>query len=223
MVGDSNDMAARLRAILPAGWFGEPGATPVLSSLLLGVGTAFSSFWSLLQSVIAQARIITAYGTFLDMISADFFGAGLVRFPDELDDAFRTRILQAILRPRTTRAAVALALLQLTGKSPIIFEPANTADTGGYSIGGIGYGAGEAGGGGGGGGWGSLELPFQFFITVFRPSGGGIAEIAGYGSGGVPVYGSLSMETVGLSDSVIAASIPPLLPAATTAWMRLAG
>jgi hypothetical protein len=223
MIGDSNDMAGRLRTILPAGWFGEADATPILTSLLLGLGTGFSSFWLLLQSVIAQTRIRTAYGNFLDMISADFFDAGLVRLPDEQDDAFRTRILEAILRPRATRAAVTLALTQLTGHSPIIFEPANTADTGGYSVGGIGYGAGEAGGGGGGGGWGSLALPFQFFITVFRSSGGGISEIAGYGSGGVPVYGSLSMETAGLPDRAIIAAVPPLLPAATTAWMRLAG
>ena len=223
MIGDTNDMAGRLRAILPAGWFGEADDTPVLTSLLLGIGTAFSSFWSLLQSVITQTRIITASGGFLDMISADFFGAGLVRLPDEQDDAFRTRILEGILRPRGTRAALTLGMLQLTGNNPVIFEPANTSDTGGYSIGGIGYGAGAAGGGGGGGGWGSLALPFQFFITVFRPSGGGIAELAGYGSGGIPVYGSLSMETVGLPDSVIVASIPPLLPTATTAWMRLSG
>ena len=214
MTGDSNDMAARLRSMLPAGWFGEADATPVLGALLLGLGTAFSAFWSLLQAVIAQARIATASGGFLDLISADFFGAGLVRLPDEQDGAFRVRIQDGVLRPRGTRAAIILAMQQLTGKSPIVFEPANTADTGGYSIGGVGYCV--------GGGWGSLGLPYQFFLTVLRPSGGGIAEIAGYGSAGIPVYGSLSMETAGVPDSMIIASVPPLLPAATTAWMRLA-
>ena len=215
MTGDTNDMAGRLRSMLPSGWFGEGDPTAVLGALLLGLGAAFSAFWTLLQAVIAQARIATASGSFLDLISADFFGAGLVRLPDEQDIAFQTRIRDGLLRPHGTRAATILALQQLTGKSPIVFEPANTADTGGYSIGGLGYGA--------GGGWGSLMLPYQLFLTVFRPSGGGIADLAGYSSGGIPVYGSLNMESAGLPDDMIIASVPPLLPRATTAWMRLTG
>jgi hypothetical protein len=206
-------MAGRIRAILPNGWFGEADTTPVLGSLLQSIGTAFSSFWSLLQSVILQTRIATASGSFLDLIGADFFGSAMVRFPDEQDGEYRIRLMDGILRPRATRDALSLALLQLTGRSPVIFEPARTTDTGGYTIGGIGYGQ--------GGGWGNLALPFQFFVTIFRPSGGGIAELAGYGTGGVPVYGSLSMELASLPDSAIVASVPPLLPAATTAWMRL--
>jgi hypothetical protein len=213
MLGDTGDMAGRLRAILPNGWFGEADTTPVLDSVLQSIGTAFSSFWSLLQSVILQARIATASGNFLDLIGADFFGGTMVRLPDEQDAGYRVRLTDAILRPRATREALSLALLQLTGRSPVIFEPARTADTGGYTIGGVGYGQ--------GGGWGNLSLPFQFFLTVFRPSGGGIAELAGYGTGGFPVYGSLIMESASLPDSVIVASVPPLLPAATTAWMRL--
>ena len=215
MTGDPQDMAGRIRATLPAGWFGEADTTPILSAVLLGLGTAFSSFWALLQTVIAQARIATAYATFLDMIGLDFFGSLMIRRSAELDSHYRQRIQEELLRPRGTREAIVLALTQLTGRSPIIFEPANTADTGGYTTGGLGYGV--------GGGWGSLALPFQFFLTVFRPSGGGIAELAGYGSGGIPVYGSLNMEVMGVPDSVIDASVPPLLPAATTAWMRLAG
>ncbi len=214
MMGDADDMAGRLRAILPNGWFGEAAATPVLGALLLSLGTAFSSFWALLQSVVQQVRIGTAAGRFLDLISVDFFGSNLVRLLDEQDASFRVRIQDELLRPRGTREAVSLAMQQLTGKSPVIFEPARTSDTGGYSIGGVGYGE--------SGGWGNLELPFQFFMTIFRPSGGGIAELAGYGTGGVPVYGSLSMEAASLPDSAIIASVPPLLPAATIAWMRLA-
>ncbi len=214
MLGDADDMAGRLRAILPAGWFGEAASTPVLGSLLLSVGNAFASFWSLLQSVILQVRISTASGSFLDMISTDFYGSSMVRLLDEQDGAFRVRLVNGLLRPRGTREALSLALLQLTGKSPVIFEPARTSDTGGYSIGGIGYGQ--------GGGWGNLSLPFQFFITIYRPSGGGIAELAGYGTGGIPVYGSLTMEPASLPDSAIVASVPPLLPVATIAWMRLA-
>jgi hypothetical protein len=211
MIGDAGDMARRLLAMLPAGWFGD--TAPVLASLLQGLGTSFAGFWTLLQSVTAQSRIRTATGTFLDLISADFFGAGLVRFADEQDDAFRARIMDGLLRPRATRAALTLALQELTGRPPVIFEPGRTSDTGGYTIGGVGYGA--------GGGWGCLGLPYQVFVTAFRPSGGGIAEFAGYGTGGVPVYGSLTMENDPVSDAVIQTAIPGLLPAATTAWMRI--
>jgi hypothetical protein len=211
MKGDADDMASRLLAILPAGWFGD--TAPTLQALLAGLGTAFAAFWSLLQTVIAQARIATASGIFLDMISTDYFGCSLLRFAGESDNAFRGRITEALLRPRATRAALALALLQLTGRPPAIFEPARTSDTGGYGAGGVGYGA--------GGGWGNLALPFQFFLTAYRPSGGGIAELAGYSAAGIPVYGSLAMEVAGVPDSVIQEAVLPLLPAASTAWMRI--
>ncbi len=204
-------MARRLLAMLPAGWFGD--VTPVLAALLQGLGTAFANFWTLLQAVISQTRIRTATGLFLDLISADFFGNLMLRFSDETDSAFQTRVLQSLLRPRATRAALTTSLLQLTGHAPVIFEPARTSDTGGYTIGGLRYGA--------GGGWGSLLLPYQFFITVFRPSGGGIAEFAGYGTGGIPVYGNLSMEVTAVTDSFIQGAVPPMLPAGTIAWMRL--
>jgi hypothetical protein len=211
MIGDVADMARRLLAMLPAGWFGD--TTPVLGALLQGLGSAFSNFWTLLQAVILQTRIRTATGLFLDLISTDFFGGSLLRLSGEADAAFQARILQALLRPRGTRLALSTALLQLTGHLPVIFEPARTSDTGGYTVGGLGYGL--------GGGWGSLALPYQFFITVFRPSGGGIAQIAGYGTGGIPVYGNLSMEQAGVTDSFIQDAVPPMLPAGTTAWMRL--
>jgi len=211
MTGDAGDMARRLRAVLPAGWFGE--TTPVLDGLLQGMGAGFAATWSLLQAVITQTRIATATNTFLDTISEDYFGADLVRFAGEQDAAFRTRILADLLRPRGTRAAVVLALTQLTGRAPAIFEPARTSDTGGYTVGGAGYGA--------GGGWGSLLLPYQFFLTAYRPRGGGIALFAGYGTGGIPAYGNLAMEREGIPDRVIQAAVPPLLPASTTCWMRI--
>jgi hypothetical protein len=211
MIGDTDDMQRRLRAMLPAGWFGDD--TPVLDQLLQSLGAGFSAFWTLLQDVTAQSRIATAWGGFLDLIAADFFGAALVRFPDEQDDAFRSRIRETLLRPLGTRAAITSALVALTGQTPIIFEPARTSDTGGYTVGGIGFGM--------AGGWGSLILPFQFFITVVRPRGAGIANLAGYGSGGVPAYGNLALQETGISDSIIQAAVPPLLPVSTLAWMKI--
>jgi hypothetical protein len=213
MIGDSNDMAARMRAVLPARWFGD--AAPLLQALLVGLGTGWSAIYSLIETVRAQTRIATASGGFLDLISNDFFGLALPRRPDETDAAFQARIDEALLRPRATRAALLLALTELTGRAPIVFEPARTSDTGGYRIGGVGYGA--------GGGWGSLALPYQVFVTAFRPPGGGIALLAGYGTGGVPGYGDLSMVTTIVTDADIQSEVVQVLPAATIAWMNIAG
>ncbi len=114
-----------------------------------------------------------------------------------------------------TRSALVTALAELTGADPIIFEPARTSDTGGYRVGGVAYGV--------SGGWGNLALPYQLFITIARPVGGGIAQLAGYGTGGIPVYGSVSWETANISDAELFAAVPPLLPAGTIAWCRLSG
>jgi hypothetical protein len=211
MLGDPADMAKRLRAIIPFGWFSDTATT--LQGLLESVGTAWSLAYGLIQFVIQQARILTATGSFLDAISTDFFATKLQRRTLENDGGFLTRIEDELLRPRGTRASINLALTQLTGNAPVIFEPRLTSDTGGYSSGGIGYSI--------AGGWGSFSLPFQFFITAFRPRGGGIAQLAGYGTGGVPTYGSLGMVQAQVSDTQIFASIPPLLPAATIAWARI--
>jgi len=211
MIGDPANMANRIRALLPNGWFADDAV--VLNGLLQGVGAAWTCIYGLVQFVILQARISTASGTFLDMISVDFFGTFLPRLGLEQDDAFLVRIKNELLRPRGTRTALATALEQLTGRAPIIFEPALTSDTGGYSLGGIGYTV--------AGGWGNLALPFQMFVTAYRPHGSGIAYFAGYGTGGIPVYGNLSMEPPQILDSDILSLIRKVLPAATIAWTRI--
>jgi hypothetical protein len=212
MVGAIQDMARRLLALLPRNWFAD--VPPILNAVLAGFGAAMAAVYELIQFVVQQSRIRTAVGMFLDSASDDFFGVALSRMPGEGDPAFRVRICHELLRGRATRAAVTLGLTQLTGRLPVVFEPARSTDTGGYSVGGAGYGQ--------AGGWGNLSLPYQVFLTIYRPRGGGIAYIAGYGEGGIPVYGSLSMETTGISDAQIYAAVPPLLPAGTVAWCRLA-
>ena len=211
MIGDSADMGARIRAILPAAWFGDD--TPVLGALLQGIGSCWSFIYGLIEYVVAQARISTAQGEFLDLISADFFGSQLPRLGLEQDASYLTRIKNELLRPRATRASLVLALTQLTGRTPAIFEPGLASDTGGYCLGGVGYGV--------AGGCGNLELPFQVFVTAYRPPASGIALLAGYGSGGVPVYGSLGMEPAQILDANIYAEVAAVLPAATIAWTRI--
>jgi hypothetical protein len=134
----------------------------------------------------------------------------LQRWPNEADAAYLTRIQQEMLRPRGTRAAVILALSELTGRVPSIFEPALTSDTGGYTLGGVGYGA--------AGGYGSLMLPFQAFITAFRPVGCGIAQIAGYDTGGYLAYGNLPALQI---DSQIFATVEATTPIGTITWTRI--
>jgi hypothetical protein len=204
-------MARRVRALLPQGWFADDA--PVLAGLLTGIGAAWSYVYALIQFVISQARIRSATSSFLDLISVDYFGSVLPRFGGEDDTLYRARIGNELLRPRGTRAALSVALRQLTGRSPTIFEPALTSDTGGYGLGGVGYGV--------AGGWGNLALPFQFFVTAYRPRGSGIALLAGYGSGGIPVYGDLSMEPAQILDADIIDAVPRLTPVATIAWMRI--
>jgi hypothetical protein len=211
MIGDISDMAARLRSLVPEGWFADDAV--VLGGLLDGLGAAWACIYALIQFVVQQARISTASGIFLDMISVDFFGNSLPRLPLEQDSAYVRRIKNELLRPRGTRSAVSTALQQLTGRAPVIFEPALTSDTGGYTLGGVGYGV--------AGGWGNLSLPFQMFITAYRPQGSGIAQLAGYGTGGIPVYGDPDMEATPIADASIVSGIPRLLPAATVAWVRL--
>ena len=211
MTGDADDMLSRLRAVLPPRWFGD--TTPVLDSLLTGLATGWAILYSLLQMVVAQARIATASGSFLDMISTDFFGALLPRRPTELDDPFRLRIQQELFRERGTRAGLETILTELTGRAPVIFEPARSGDTGGYSTGGLGYGV--------AGGWGSLALPFQVFVTAFRPHGAGIAAVGGYSTGGPREYASLSMVPTPVSDADIYAAAASVMPAATICWTAI--
>ena len=89
---------------------------------------------------------------------------------------------------------------------------------------------GRAGGGlgyGSAGGWGSLNLPFQCFITAYRPIGQGISSVSGWNahSGGYRVgaieYASLDMVQGQVTDSDIYAAVANVLPVATTGWTRI--
>jgi hypothetical protein len=219
MVGDVPDFVRRMLAVLPNGWFGGPATPPqqptYLQALLAGFGTAWSAIYALITDLKLLARLATVYGPFLDMASVDFFGPSLPRRPQETDTEFRVRLQQALLRQRGTRSALVIALEELTGNTPSIFEPARPDDTGGYASGGVGYSA--------AGGWGNLDLPYQSFVMVERPSAGGIANFAGYGTGGYSYYGNLDMITIPVTDSDIFATVSAILPAGYIAWTSIRG
>ena len=211
MTGDTPDMVSRIKTVLPTRWF--PDQTPILDTVLTGLATAWSALYALLAAVQLQSRIATATGQFLDGASADFFANRLPRRLTESDTAFRQRILQQLAREHATRAAVTAILTDLTGKAPAIFEPARVSDAGGYGTPAFAYGAAGA--------WGSLQLPFQIFVTATRAQGVGIASIAGYGTPGPLARASLVAATGQVTDADIYAAIASVMPTATRAWTRI--
>jgi hypothetical protein len=217
MTGDTNDMLSRLKSVLPARWFAD--VTPVLDAVLTGLATSWSGLYALLTNVAGQARIATATGIFLDIVSTDYFGPALPRRVGEADAAFSTRIRANLVSPRATRAGVSLALTNLTGRAPDIFEPMNAADTGGYNTNTLGYGV--------AGGYGSRNLAFQFFMTAYRPNATPVSNAGfyntgpgGYGTG--PMFYVNSGDVPGaISDADIYAAAAGALPAASIAWMNI--
>ena len=222
MIGDQSDFENRLRSVLPQSWF--PDDAPILCRLLSGLGATWSLIYTQLQYVRSQARIHSASDVWLDLISWDFFGHRLRRRPAENDDSLRSRIMLEMFRERATRLAIESVLQDLTGRAPLIFEPARTSDTGGYASlvgrgGGIAYNT--------VGGWGNLSLPFQCFVTAYRPIDGGIGQVIGWGgfSGGYGVgtieYGSLNMIQAQVTDADIYCALVGVLPAAAIGWIRI--
>ncbi len=226
--GNATDFSARLRSVLPDGWFPQAGqnASPTLDALLAGLSSSWEWLYGLLSYAARQTRIATATDVFLDMIALDYFGTGLPRRTNEADVGYRVRIGKEMLRPRNTRAALTAALVNLTGRVPTIFEPERATDTGGYGTPGMTAGTGL--GYGVAGRYGSLALPYQAFVNAYRPTGAGIANLPGYRSqAGAYGVGSLSYASLAQSggqvtDAEIYATIANTMPGATIAWTAIA-
>jgi hypothetical protein len=217
MTGDQNDMLARLKAVLPP-WFGNL-ATPVLDAVLSGFASVAASVYTLLAFTKAQTRIRAASDGFLDLIALDFFGRRVQRFTGETDSAFQARILREILRPRATLAALRQMLVDLTGRVPVILEPARPANAGGYGIG-AGYAVAGA--------YASLSYPAQVFVVAYRPAnGGGIPNVDGYGGSlggygaGAIEYGALPQISGVATDAAIYAAIDSVTPTGVTSWVQI--
>jgi hypothetical protein len=221
MTGDADDMRARLVALMPLRWFSD--TMPMVSAVLSGLSDGWAWLHGMLGYVGRQTRIATATDGFLDLISSDFLGAALPRRFGETDTAFRARIQRELLRARATRPALVAELTNLTGRAPVVFEPARPADTGAWGRA-LGYNA--------AGGWGSLALPFQVFVTAFRPLGTGVPFVGGWGhlpaspggggwNTGAMEYASLAMVQSQVTDADIDSAIATTVPVAVTAWTRI--
>lgn len=215
--GDQNDVFSRIKATLPP-WFGS--TTPILDAVTQGLAWAGSFIYSLYAYAKLQTRIKTATDGWLDMIAADFFGTTLLRAANQTDTSYRARILINIIRERATRNAIVRVLTDLTGRAPAIFEPLRPADTGAYSVPNSGYSS--------AGGYGSTLIPFQAFITAYRPLASGVPYVAGYGTSpagyGIASRGdyvSILSVTGAVADADLYAAIDSVKPAATTLWTRI--
>jgi hypothetical protein len=215
--GDQNDQQNRLLSIIPP-WFGD--SFPLLSAILNAFAGVQAFLYDLITFARMQTRIATASGGWLDLIAYDFFGAGLVRGINQSDASFRNAILINLFRERGTRNAIVKVVTDLTGTAPIIFEPSRIQDTGGYGAPVMGYGV--------AGRYGSFALPYQAFITAFRPANSGIPNVAGYG---IPTgayrtpsraeYASLDMISGQVADADIFAAIDAVKPVGTIMWVRI--
>ena len=159
--GDQADQVQRLKSVLPP-WFGA--TFPLLGALLQGVAAVHAFLYSLIAFAALQTRIRTATGGWLDLIATDFFGLTLSRAPGQADAAFLNLIIINLFRERATRPAADRVLYDLTNRHSEIFEPGRPQDTGGYGMPCTGYGL--------AGRYGSALLPFQAFITAYRPLAG---------------------------------------------------
>ncbi len=216
MVGDTSDILSRLKTVLPGRWFSD--TAPVLDALLTGLASVWSSLYGLLGEVQAQTRIASAKGIFLDIASADYLGGSLPRRPGENDQGYSVRIRNNLVAPRATRAGVVEILTGLTGRVPVIFEPLNASDTGGYNVN-LGYNV--------AGGYGSVNLPYQFFVTAYRPNDTPISNAGGYstGPGGyndAPMFYAAADEFLGtVSDAEIYAAVAAVIPTSSIAWTQI--
>lgn len=227
MQGDLSDIVFRLWSALPKGWFTAQG--PNLTAILTALATPWVWLYNLLDYVQAQTRVATATDIWLDIASQDYLGQTCLRNPSESDNAYRSRIKSALLCGAATRNAISNRIEQLTGTAPIIFEPAKPSDTGAYGTlhaasanlapSGLAYGL--------AGGWGSMEMPYQFFMTVTRTIASDAANITGYGSSGggygvgCAAYLDLTEIQGQLTDQYIQSAICSLLPVNGIAWIRI--
>ncbi len=216
-VGSANDIAGRVRQLLP-GWFAD--SNPTANALLDGAAGALAFVYDRYSYAAAQTRILTANGIWLDLIAQDFYAVALQRGPNQDDDSFRANILANLFRPRATRQGIGDVLLTLTGNPPAIVEPFSPGDTGVYGVGYAGYGA--------AGTYGSQAIPAQAFVTAYRPVQYGIAQVAGYGAVaagyGVPSeaeYASLALVSSIVTDADIYAAIDAAKAAGTNIWVRI--
>lgn len=222
MIGDQDDLFSRIERNLPP-WFGKSLAdAPQVGAQISGFAAAMAWLYGLLAYAALQTRIATATGGWLELIAGDFFGDRLPRFNGEGDANYRRRIRLEIFRLRATRRAYDLAVFDLTGNHPDIFEPWRPADCGGWGTVAMAYGR--------VGRYGSREAPGEIWIATPYPQGYGIPNRGGWGSG-TGGYGSGNFSFVDDSELVgsgptaadIVTAVDRVRAAGVTAYVKFTG
>ena len=211
MIGDITDLAARLKAQIPSSWF---KSSPKFDATLQGPAWALSTIYSQITYAALQTRIATATDGYLDLIANDFFGTNLPRLTNETDGAYRTRILANLFVKGPTRANMLAVLTLITGRTPDIFEPSNTNDSGGWD--GAFYwdtGVGK---------WGD-PMPYQSFVTVYRPltNAQSLGELDSW-RWSWDSYGAWSDQQItSITDAAIIAAVESTRMTGSIVWMRI--
>lgn len=187
--GDSNDMLARIKATTPR-WFSD--STPILDAILTGWATTWAFLYALYVYAKLQTRLLTATDGWLDLIAGDYFGNTVQRKPSQTDASYRLTIQANLLRERATRKGLVAMLTAITGRAPVVIEVTVPADCGAYHYL-FGYGAAGA--------YGSMSLPYQCFLKVYRPL--------------------ISTPQYGLLDADIYAAIDAIRPVDSVIWTQL--
>ncbi|WDZ97994.1 hypothetical protein Herbaro_09495 [Herbaspirillum sp. WKF16] len=221
MTGDQDDVFKRLKALLPP-WFGD--TTPILDAVLYGVAYALSFAYSLWAYAKLQTRILWATDGWLDMIAADFFGTALQRKLGQSDASFRNRIIINMFRGRGTRPAMVRVLEDITGRTPVIFEPNRPLDTGALN-------SPQSGGYCGVARMGSMAVPYTAMITAYRPQATGVAAGGAFCSApkvsalntplATSYTASLSMVNQSATDEDIYAAVEAVKPVGTVMWVSI--
>lgn len=215
--GDSDDIVRRLKGVIPFYWFAY--VAPIRDAILGGLADSAAWCYSFIAYTRVQTRFKTMQGPWLDIASFDFLGDALPRRAGELDPDYSARVTKEILRPRNTRAAITLALTDLTGQTPQLMEMWNPGDCGAYDVPTSGYDVAGA--------YGDLALHNQIFVTAYRPSGQGIAFVPGYDNpqwgydAASGEYTDQSMVAAPVSDADIYARVASVMAAGFTAWVAI--
>jgi hypothetical protein len=210
--GDQRDIFTRLRGLIPPSWF---NSSPNFDATLQGPAWALSSIYSQITYATLQTRIATATDGYLDLISNDFFGTDLPRLTNEQDGAYRARILANLFVKGPTRGNMSAVLTLVTGRTPDIFEPSRTDDSGGWD--GTFYwdtGIGK---------WGA-PMPYQSFVTAYRPltNAQSLGELDSW-RWMYDAYGAWSDSPVTeLTDAAIFAAVESTKMLGTVVWLRIA-
>jgi len=234
MIGDSDNILARVKRVLPNRWFSW--IAPQRDAIIGGLSDLAAWCFDWVTYARAQMRLATVFGIFLDIYAYDFLGRVLLR-NGATDDAFRSLVQATILKERVTRQGMSNAILALTGNAPVIFEPWSPSDGGAYSNAATGQIYGQFGYGVGRGGWGNIDLPGQVFMKVVRGASSGVANITGYGfgaggywgpnlvsgqssKGGNIAYISSYTRQQGITDDMIETLIKYTKPTGAIVWLQ---